>query len=70
MRVNALQKRNAGIELLNIAKLYKEYRPDLNDQTLLRLAILDNPELGESYLARPVRRDAVDEVRKFLLKKN
>jgi len=29
--------------------------------------MLTNPELAECYLGYPVRRDAVDEVRKFLM---
>jgi len=66
MRVNAEQRHKAGIELWNIAEQYKQFRPDLNDKTAFKLAMLGNPEVAESYLGCAVRRDAVDEVRKFL----
>jgi hypothetical protein len=66
MQVSAKQSHKAGIQLLDIAEQYKEFRPDLNDKQALKLAMLANPELGESYLGCAVRCDAVDEVRKFL----
>ena len=66
MRVSAWQKREAGIELFRIAEAYKQFQSDLTDKEALKLAMLGNPDLAESYLGCPVRRDAVDEVRKFL----
>jgi len=70
MRVRVIEKEEAGIELWRIVGEYKLSRSDLNDKQALKLAMLGNPELAECYLGCPVRRDAVDEVRKFLLKKN
>src|SRR5262249_38349076 len=66
MRVSALQRREAGIELSRIAEAYKQFRSDLSDKEALKLAMLGNPDLAEPYLGCPVRWDAVDEVRKFL----
>jgi hypothetical protein len=66
MRVRVIEKEEAGIELWRIAGEYKQSRSDLNDKEALKLAMLGNPELAECYLGRPVRRDAVYEVRKFL----
>ena len=66
MRVSALQRRNAGIELWEIAKEYKQFRSDLTDIDALNLAMLGNPDLGEAYLGQPVRRDQVEEVKRFL----
>jgi hypothetical protein len=66
MRVTARQKHKAGIDLFRIAEEYKQFRSDLTDKEALKLAMLGNPDLAESYLGSPVRRDAVDEVRKFL----
>src|SRR5215475_3123556 len=66
MRVSALQRREAGIELSRIAEVYKQFRSDLTDKEALKLAMLGNPDLAEPYLGCPVRWDAVDEVRKFL----
>lgn len=66
MRVTARQKHKAGIELWRVAEEYKQFRSDLDDNEALKLAMLGNPDLAESYLGCPVRRDAVDEVRKFL----
>jgi hypothetical protein len=66
MRIRAEQRHKAGIELWSIADQYKEFRSDLTDKEALKLAMLGNPDLAESYLGCPVRRDAVDEVRKFL----
>jgi hypothetical protein len=66
MRVTARQKQKAGIDLFRIAEEYKQFRSDLTDKEALKLAMLGNPDLAESYLGCPVRRDAVDEVRKFL----
>ena len=56
----------AGIQLWEIAGEYKQYRAELTDKTAFRLALLANPDLAESYLNRPVRRDRVNEVIKFL----
>ena len=66
MRVSAWQKREAGIDLFRIAEEYKQFRSGLTDKQALKLAMLGNPDLAESYLGCPVRQDAVDEVRKFL----
>jgi len=66
MRTAALQRREAGIELSRIAEAYKQFRSDLSDKQALKLAMLGNPDLAESYLGCPVRQDAVDEVREFL----
>ena len=66
MRTNALQKREAGIELQRIADQYKEYRSDLTDMEALKLAMLSKPALAERYLGRPIRRDGFDDVKKFL----
>jgi hypothetical protein len=66
MRVKAKQSHEAGIELLRIAEVYKQYRPDLDDKTALKLAILGNPDLGERYTGLPIRRDGVGEVKNFL----
>jgi hypothetical protein len=70
MKVRVLQPHDAGIELWRIADEYKQFRSDLNDKERLKLAMLSNPELAECYLGRPVRRDAVDEVRQFLRNKH
>ena len=67
MRVRVIEKEEAGIELWRIAGEYKQSRSDLSDKQALKLAMLTNPELAECYLGYPVRRDAVDEVRKFLM---
>jgi hypothetical protein len=67
MRVNPRQSHEAGIELLRIAEVYKEFRPELDDKTALKLAILGNPDLGERYIGLPIRRDGVGEVKNFLL---
>src|SRR5262249_18651778 len=66
MRVSALQRREAGIELSRIAEVYKQFRSDLSDKEALKLAMLGNPDLAEPYLGCPVRWDAVDEVREFI----
>jgi hypothetical protein len=66
MRLSTKQSHNAGIELLDIAEQYKEFRPDLNDKQALKLAMIGNPDLAEIYLGCEVRRDAVDDVKKFL----
>ncbi len=70
MRVRLVEKEEAGAELWRIAGEYKQSRSDLDDKQALKLAMLSNPELAECYLGCPVRRDAVDEVRQFLRKKN
>lgn len=56
----------AGIKLWEIAGEYKQYRAELTDKTAFKLALLANPDLAESYLGQPVRRDRVNEVIKFL----
>ena len=67
MRVRLVEKEEAGAVLWRIAGEYKQSRSDLTDRLALKLAILSNPELAECYLGCPVRRDAADEVRKFLM---
>jgi hypothetical protein len=67
MKIRVVEKEEAGAELWRIAVEYKQARSDLKDKEALKLAMLGNPELAECYLGRPVRRDAVDEVRKFLM---
>src|SRR5262249_57297768 len=44
MRVSALQRREAGIELSRIAEVYKQFRSDLSDKEALKLAMLGNPD--------------------------
>jgi len=67
MGVDLREEQDAGITLLEIAKLYKEYRPELSDKDALKLAILGNPKLGELYIGRPSRRDGWPEIKKFLM---
>ena len=67
MQVTAKQSQQAGIQLLDIAEQYKEFRPGLNDKQALKLAMIGNPDLAEIYLGCEVRRDAVEDVKKFLL---
>lgn len=66
MRVSAWQKREAGIELWDIAGVYKQFRSDLSDKQAFKLRDVGQPYLAERYLGCPVRRDAVGEVREFL----
>ena len=68
MRVSAVKRYEAGVQLWRIAGEYKQYRSDLNDKEALKLAMLGNPDLAEAYMGCEIRRDAVDEVRKFLKK--
>ena len=67
MRANARQSHDAGIELLKIVELYKQFRPELDDKTALKLAILGHPDLGERYTGLPIRRGGGREVKNFLL---
>jgi hypothetical protein len=64
MRVTAVERHEAGIQLWRIAEDYKQFRSDLSDKEALKLAMLRNPDLAESYLGCPVRRDGVDEEEK------
>ena len=66
MRINLRKRQDAGIELLEIAEIYKQYRPELTDKLALKLAVLGNPDLGELYTGCPVRRDGLAEVKRFL----
>jgi hypothetical protein len=66
MRVTLSEKHDAGVELLEIAQHYKKLRPELDDRYALKLAMLSNPDLAETYLGCDVRRDAVDDVKKFM----
>ena len=65
-RVTLEQRNQAGIELYEKAQGYRQRRPDLNDQAAFKLAILQNPILAEQYGGFPVRRDAVDDVDRYL----
>ena len=67
MRGTQEQEHKAGIELMELAEVYKQYRPELTDKLALRLAILSNPDLGERYTGQPIRRDAVGAVKQFLV---
>jgi hypothetical protein len=67
MRANARRSHDAGIELLKIVELYKQFRPELDDKTALKLAILAHPDLGERYTGLPIRRGGGREVKNFLL---
>ncbi len=67
MNVNPTKRHEAGIELLQIAGVYKQFRPELTDKMALKLAILGNPDLGELYTGLPIRRDGLNEVKRFLL---
>ena len=66
MRVTLAEKRNAGVELVEIAQEFKKLKPELDDKYALKLAMLSNPVLAETYLGCGVRRDAVDDVKKFM----
>jgi hypothetical protein len=67
MKVSKVDKHTAGINLWDIAEQYKQFRSDLSDKDAFRLAMLGNPDLAETYLGCEVRRDAVDEVKRYLL---
>jgi hypothetical protein len=60
------QESKAGIRLWAIAREYKEYRTDLTDKMAFRMALLSNPDLAESYLGHPVRRDGHAQVIRIL----
>ena len=60
------QRHRAGIELYEKAQEFKQRRPELSDQATFKLAILQNPILAEQYGGFPVRRDAVDDVDRYL----
>jgi len=66
MIVSLKKRQDAGITLLEIAEVYKQYRHELTDKLALKLAILGNPDLGELYTGCPVRRDGLAEVKRFL----
>jgi hypothetical protein len=67
MRGNiAVKKHEAGIQLWQEAEQFKQYRDDLPDDMALKLAILNNPILGELYLGRPVRRDGKADIQRIL----
>jgi len=66
MRVDLRKRQDAGIELMEIAEIYKQYRPELTDKVALKLAILGNPDLGELYTGCYVRRDGLADVKRFL----
>ena len=65
-RATSEQRHRAGIELYEKAQEFKQRRPDLSDQAAFKLAILQNPILAEQYGGFPVRRDAVDDVDRYL----
>jgi hypothetical protein len=68
MRVTALDRQNAGMKLWSIAKEYQERRKTLSDKDALRLAMLSNPDVAEIYIGCAVRRDGVDDVKRFVMK--
>ena len=65
-RATTEQRQWAGIELAKKAEQFKQRRPELSDQAAFKLAILQNPILAEQYGGFPVRRDAVDDVDRYL----
>ena len=65
-RATTAQRNRAGIELSEKAQEFKQRRPDLSDQAAFKLAILQNPISAEQYGGFPVRRDAVDDVDRYL----
>jgi hypothetical protein len=60
------RSQNAGVKLWQVAKKYKDCRDDLTDGLAFKLAILSHPDLGESYLGHPVRRDGHADVVRIL----
>jgi hypothetical protein len=58
---------DVGIRLLELARLYQQYRSELTDKAAFKLAMLGNPDLGERYTGQPVRRNAVGAVKEFLV---
>jgi hypothetical protein len=60
------QESKAGARLWAIAEEYKEYRADLTDKMAFKMALLSNPDLAESYLGHPVRRDGHAQVIRIL----
>jgi hypothetical protein len=66
IRTTVRDRHYAGVELLEIAKQYQQTRPDLSDKEAFNLALLSNPILGEEYMGCPIRKDAVEEVAKFM----
>jgi hypothetical protein len=66
MRIGAYERQQSGIDLLRIANGFKKYRPELSDQTAFKLAMLGNPDLGETYSGFAIRRDAVEQVKSFV----
>jgi hypothetical protein len=70
MRSTVIDQHYAGVELLEVAKRYQQTRPDLSDKEAFNLALLSNPVLGEQYTGCPIRRDAAQEVAKFMKQGN
>jgi hypothetical protein len=66
MRSSVIDRHYAGVELLEAAKRYQQTRPDLSDKEAFNLALLSNPVLGEQYTGCRIRRDAAEEVAKFM----
>ena len=66
MRSTVIDRHYAGVELLEVAKRYQQTRPDLSDKEAFNLALLSNPVLGEQYTGCRIRRDAAEEVAKFM----
>jgi hypothetical protein len=60
------RSQKAGLQLWQVAEEYKGYRADLTDKMAFKLALLSNPDLAESYLGHPVRRDGHAEVVRIL----
>ena len=66
VRSTVTDRHYAGVELLEVAKRYQQTRPDLTDKAAFNLALLSNPLLGEQYTGCRIRRDAAEEVAKFM----
>jgi hypothetical protein len=67
MLISAAEKRHeAGIQLWEAAQQFKQYREDLTNEMAFKLAILNNPILGELYLGYPVRRDGKADIQRIL----
>jgi hypothetical protein len=67
MRASAAERRHeAGVQLWQEAEQFKQYREDLTNEMAFKLAILNNPILGEMYLGQPVRRDGKADIQRVL----
>lgn len=66
MKTVAQKSHEAGIQLWEVAEEFKQYRADLTDRMAFKLALLSNPNLAESYLGQPVRRDGRAQITRIL----